>query len=319
MGYMTKSLQRVGYGSNFNEIVIRGEAIVKRSINPYGDEKITNEIAFYEYILKNKLRVNVPNIYHLDKMNHTIVMLYMKDYIALYMIYFDLPDKDKFIILRNIYKNLVIMHSEQIRVHRDVYWNDLHKETIDKVESRLSSIQHLIKKNEHILTVNGEPLKKIKDILTKINTQIKKHVREQTEYVYSFIHGDCQFNNILCSIDDADRTRIVFIDPRGYYGDTKLYGIPEYDYAKILFALSGYDLFDNAVVDDLRVDGNNVVISDFIQHNFYDVFESVSPLPDIVTTLFVCIWLGNAHMFINNEAKCMTSYFIAMYYASTYL
>jgi hypothetical protein len=137
--------------------------------------------------------------------------------------------------------------------------------------------------------------------------------------VYSFIHGDCQFNNILCSIDDADRARIVFIDPRGYYGDTKLYGIPEYDYAKILFALSGYDLFDNAVVDDLRVDGNNVVISDFIQHNFYDIFESVSPLPEIVPTLFVCIWLGNAHMFINNEAKCMTSYFIAMYYASKYL
>ena len=33
---------------------------------------------------------------------------------------------------------------------------------------------------------------------------------------------------------------IIFIDPRGYFGNTKLYGLKQYDFAKLLFGLSGY-------------------------------------------------------------------------------
>ena len=37
----------------------------------------------------------------------------------------------------------------------------------------------------------------------------------------------------------------MFIDPRGYFGRSKILGIKEYDLAKILYGISGYDTFNN--------------------------------------------------------------------------
>lgn len=49
---------------------------------------------------------------------------------------------------------------------------------------------------------------------------------------YKLIHGDCNFSNML-----IDPTRqeggVSFIDPRGYFGNTSIYGLPDYDVAKV--------------------------------------------------------------------------------------
>ena len=49
------------------------------------------------------------------------------------------------------------------------------------------------------------------------------------------------FSNIIVNTDD----KIKLIDPRGYFGKSYIYGIKEYDYSKLIFALSGYDEFNN--------------------------------------------------------------------------
>jgi len=299
--------QRIGYGSNFNKISIIGEVLIKQSMNSYGHQKMENEIAFYEFLSENNIDFNVPEIFHIDNNNHTIEMRYLNEHIPLYKIFFDMSEDKKQYILQKIYENLAKLHCQQIQVSQYVYWKDLYRETVDKTESRLQLMEHLIRKYRHVTSVNELTLKSLYEIISIVNSRVKEHVCQQTEYVYSLIHGDCQFNNVL--MDDKDN--IVFIDPRGYYGDTKLYGLKEYDYAKIMFALSGYDVFDNSKIDDICVDGHNMEISDFLQP-----IPSMTP---IVSALFVCIWLGNAHIFVKNEAKCMTSYFIAMYYASKYL
>ena len=328
--------QRIGYGSNFNKISIIGEVLIKQSMNSYGHQKMENEIAFYEFLSEvkraeplcgserfldsfprigsansetneNNIDFNVPEIFHIDSTNHTIEMRYLNTYIPLYTVFFDIHEDKKQYILQKIYENLAKLHCQQIQVSQYVYWKDLYRETVDKIESRLQSMEHLIRKHRHVTSVNGLPLKSLKEIVTIVNSRIKEHVLQLTEYNYSLIHGDCQFNNILT--DDKDN--IVFIDPRGYYGDTKLYGLKEYDYAKIMFALSGYDVFDNSKIDDVCIEGHNMIISDFLR--------PISSMTSIVTTLFASIWLGNAHIFIKNEPKCITSYFIAMYYATKYL
>ena len=328
--------QRIGYGSNFNKISIIGEVLIKQSMNSYGHQKMENEIAFYEFLSEvkraeplcgserfldsfprigsansetneNNIDFHVPEIFHIDSTNHTIEMRYLNEHIPLYKIFFDMSEDRKQSILQKIYENLAKLHCHQTQVSQYVYWKDLYRETVHKIESRLESMEHLIRKYKHVTSVNGLLLKSLEEIVTIVNSRVKEHVCQQTEYIYSLIHGDCQFNNILT--DDNDK--IVFIDPRGYYGDTKLYGLKEYDYAKIMFALSGYDVFDNSKIDDVCIDGHNMIISDFLQ--------PMSSLSPIVTTLFACIWLGNAHIFIKNETKCITSYFIAMYYASKYL
>jgi dTDP-glucose pyrophosphorylase len=53
---------------------------------------------------------------------------------------------------------------------------------------------------------------------------------------FTFIHGDLQFSNTMLT-HDGD---VKIIDPRGYFGSTKLYGDPAYDIAKILYAVDCY-------------------------------------------------------------------------------
>lgn len=58
---------------------------------------------------------------------------------------------------------------------------------------------------------------------------------------FTLIHGDPTFSNILVGDDQA-----YLIDPRGYFGNTKLYGDPLYDYAKLYYSVAGnYDSFNN--------------------------------------------------------------------------
>lgn len=65
-------------------------------------------------------------------------------------------------------------------------------------------------------------------------------VRRHYPQDFCFIHGDPTFSNMLVAGE-----RVVFIDPRGYFGTTKLYGDPAYDWAKLLYSLlTNYDQFN---------------------------------------------------------------------------
>jgi hypothetical protein len=65
-------------------------------------------------------------------------------------------------------------------------------------------------------------------------------VRRNYPEEFCFIHGDPTFSNMLVSDD-----RVVFIDPRGYFGTTRLFGDPAYDWAKLLYSiLTNYDQFN---------------------------------------------------------------------------
>jgi hypothetical protein len=195
-------------------------------MNAYGHQKMENEIAFYEFLSEvkraeplcgserfldsfprigsansetneNDIDFHVPEIFHIDNTNHTIEMRYLNTYIPLYTVFFDMSEDKKQYILQKIYENLAKIHCQQIQVSQYVYWKDLYRETVHKIESRLEPIQHLIRKYKHITSVNGLPLKSLEEIVTIVNSRIKEHVCQQPEYNYSLIHGDCQFNNIL--------------------------------------------------------------------------------------------------------------------------
>ena len=131
-------------------------------------------------------------------------------------------------------------------------------------------------------------------------------------YNISIIHGDCQFNNILYNPTNDD---FVFIDPRGYFGNLDLYGIPEYDFAKIKFALSGYDIFDNMEIDSLQIVDDNLILPAINIVNNDNLFKK----DDIISILTISVWLGNAHCFKNNIPKAIFSFYYALYLASLYL
>lgn len=68
---------------------------------------------------------------------------------------------------------------------------------------------------------------------------------------FSIIHGDMCFSNILCGINEKTHTCVLkFVDPRGYFGESGIFGDPLYDYAKLTHSYEGgyeyiiYDQFD---------------------------------------------------------------------------
>lgn len=305
-------LERNGYGSNFNTIEILDNILIKKSNNNYGLERIKIEINFYEYLIKNSIHFDIPKIINYDNQKGEIIMEYLNNYTPLYKHFILLNNDEKIELLNYIFLKLKNIHNIKINVDRNTYINDLIKETNTKIIKRNLDIQYILKKYDFIKRVNGVYLKSLEEIVSKIKKIIDKHIETKNEYVYNLIHGDCQFNNILINDKKND---IKFIDPRGYYGDTLLFGIKEYDIAKINFALSGYDLFDNMDIKKLDIDNDNLIIIDDILNNNNSVLTS----DKFILALVCSIWLGNAEIFKDNELKCIFSNKISLYFGTKYL
>lgn len=301
-------LQRNGYGSNFNKLYvdISENTIQKKCYNSYGMKKISNEIHFIHFINDNNINFPIPKMHAF--LPYGYVMEYMKYYIPLYQIYNTL---NAYEIQFNIKNKLGILHSfDKIITTRENYIKNVLIETKNKLYERYEIIKPIVYKYNYINSVNDIYIYDFNYIVETINSKIINIIKLKTEYHYVPIHGDCQFNNILINPDTND---ICFIDPRGYFGNLEIFGIEEYDFAKILFALSGYDHFDNSDIAELSINDNNVNI----QINILD--PNILDTCDLQTLLMLTVWLGNAHCFIQNENKLMNSYFIAMYYCSLFL
>lgn len=112
------------------------------------------------------------------------------------------------------------------------------------------------------------------------------------------IHGDPHFGNII-----VDEQGPVFIDPRGSFGGKALYGVPEYDIAKVHLSLSGYNDFETLVPDVRVVDGNMS-----IPIGMHPRALQVGRL----TALFLAsIWLANAPGF--RDERAIISHYYALY------
>jgi RIO-like serine/threonine protein kinase len=306
-----KILDRIGYGSFLNNIYIdnNSNTLIKTSKNEAGDKKIKREIQCL--IEMQKIGFPIPVLY--DIKETFIKMEFKKNYIELYKVFFNYDLNKKKEILNKINNYLNILHkSNNIEINNDIIKKDFYIETFQKIKERFIKIKPIVLKYNITIVNDIEimPFDKIESLIYEMSNNIcNNYLLELNKY--SVLHGDCQFNNILIHPEKED---IVFIDPRGYFGNTLIYGLPEYDYAKINFALSGYDWFDNSkseiILDNLK---DSSVFIKLI--NYKDLMNLDNP---IVKILFICIWLGNAEMFINDEVKCMESYLIASYWTTIY-
>ena len=226
------------------------------------------------------------------------VMEYLEGYEPLYKMKFCIHD---------VYESLDNLHNSIKReVSKDYFIEQLNLEIDHKIKSRYSLIKDKLSKYDYIKYVNDVKILPFYELLDMINTEILDIVNDMKKYYFVPIHGDCQFNNILSDGDD-----IVFIDPRGYFGESNIFGMRDYDLAKVLFAISGYDEFDSSKIDSLDIDHNNINIE---LNGLGDIFNR----PKIQILLMLNIWLGNAHSFEKDEYKMVTSYFISLYLGSLY-
>jgi hypothetical protein len=300
-----KRLEREGYGSAFNELYIGNGCILKKAKTDYGRKKLEMEKRFYEYIVTNQVDFPVPSGYKDEVDGYS--MVYYDDWIPFFQLLHHSPDKlDS--ILPPVYKALEqLHHSSFIPVSKETVKQDLLYEMVQKLKDRKQEIESILEPYSFLQTVNGMQLESFETLLLFFLESIDKFVEKTPVFSYRPIHGDCQFNNILLS---PDAKKFLFLDPRASFGQSVLYGLEEYDYAKIYFALSGYDTFDASRIEHLIIEGSDISLPDLsLQHQDmnFDPFISI---------LTASIWMGNAHCFKSTPLKAVTSYFYGLQYAT---
>lgn len=298
-------IKRVGYGASFNNIYIdiTTNKIKKKAYNKLGKKKIKYEINFLKYIIENNIDIPIPKIYNFYKYKY--IMENMTNYIPLYKNYANYSDGKKKEILNMIYTSLNKLHSfEKIKVSKKVYFTNLMNEIENKLLERYDNIKHIISKYDFIKKINNKLIINFYVLISMIKNKIEIIINKYDDYYFVPIHGDCQFNNILYN---QLENKICFIDPRGYFGNEKIYGIVEYDMAKILLALSGYDEFDNRQIDILDIDNDNINV----YLNLFD--KTILEKKEFDNLLMLTLWMSNCAGFMSNENKMIYSYFIGLH------
>ena len=298
-------MNETNYGFLFNDITITDNVFNKKFKNGLGKNKINYEIDFYLYILQNNILFPMPKLLNYEDGNLTIQ--YISEATPLTCI---INSSNVQEYISKIKMHLCIIHTIQKPISTEVIKQDLKMELNTKIINRFHNFDWESNPTyKSITTVNHIKIKNIHHYVDQIEQKMFCYL--ENRHYYNLIHGDTHLGNILV---DKNET-FYFIDPRGYFGESKLFGIYEYDFAKLMFGISGYSIFDNMEIDDLSVINNNLDI-DFIKKYEY-IFEQ--PPFDKITTLFcLSIWLGNNSCFSNINKK-ITSLMIAYYYCEKYL
>ena len=298
-------MNETNYGFSFNDITIKDNCFNKTYKNIVGKNKINNEIYFYLYIIKNNIKFPIPEL--ITYGDGFLSLQYISNSTTITNI---INESNIYDYINKIMFYLQTIHSIKKEVYVSVIQKDVLIETEKKVLDRFK--EYNWEKNELINSIKSVNHVKIKNIFYYcdiIKTKIINLLKDRNEY--NFIHGDIHLGNILLD----ENNHFYFIDPRGYFGESKLFGLCEYDYAKLLFGLSGYSVFDNMMIREIVIINNNIEI-DFIK-NYEFIFES-GRFDEITILLCLSIWLGNNSCFSNINKK-ITSLMIAYYYCEKYL
>lgn len=295
----------------FNKLeLINEDKLLKKSINEKGDNIIKYEKEWY---LKMDNISFIPKIYKYYEYGY--LMEYKKDYIPLYLFFMKNLNINKDIknnILINIDKKLKELHNlEKKSINKINFYNDIKKEIYDKVIARKNIIDDFLNYFGNIEYVNDIKVISFNDVLEKCKKIIIGYYEALECYEYEIIFGDCNFSNVL--INQSNNEDIIFIDPRGYFGDSKIYGLKEYDYGKILYGISGYDKFnlENFFIDKI----------DLVKKRIDFKIESIQYDKDIINKYFnkvhyafmVINWMSLAEYNKNNIWKCLASYYYGLY------
>lgn len=221
----------------FNKITPVGvDKLQKKCINEKYYHLIDKEIDWYNEVHELKLDEFIPKIYSTDKKNHFFVMENLKNYVTLYkFIKENTNDKPAIAKMFDACLSTVkkLHESKIVNMDKEQFEKDCKEEFYTKVIKRCNSVGHIIKDyDENDLEVT----------LRYAFNEIMEYFDKKHNYQYCIYHGDPHGGNVMYS---KELNKIKFIDPRGYFGFTKNYGIPEYDYAKILFFITGINNFNN--------------------------------------------------------------------------
>lgn len=280
----------------FNSVEMQEDLVVKKATVPKFKHLLEDEINWYRYMYDNGF-VSIPKVINFEPLEIERIRGMHPHQIK------DLTRDENVILINNIIARLNKMHSIE---RGPVRLEDLYNVYVNKTLDRIRPVTQMLKINsDKKYVINGKQIEAITpdkpDILIKLF-----QVLSPISY-FCPIHGDPTFSNILVTGDN----KIKFIDPRGYFGNSKIFGDPRYDFAKLFYsAVGNYDQF-NEQNFQFRFEGKKITIK-VASSGFENVWKT--PKSDSVNTrdieiLHALIWLSLSGYFINDIDSMMASYF----------
>lgn len=286
----------------FNSMRIEGDKIYKTAIDDQGRKLAVREVAWYK-VLKDTHFENIPAIYEYEPLCMEKI-----DGNNIYE-YIDIPYQQKRKILEQIIDCLKRVHNlGSIPSDRESY-----KEAyLNKTYTRLEKIMHLVPFAENnTIIVNGRVCRNIFFNKDKLEELVMEYCPEE----FNLIHGDCTFSNIMLK----DDTIPMLIDPRGYFGNTELYGDAAYDWVKLYYSLfSNYDQF-NLKRFDLEISESGVELEiasnnwECLEDDFFELLDGEVTKKQMKLLLAI-IWLSlTTYAWEDYDSVC-GAFYIGSYY-----
>ena len=203
---------------------------------------------------------------------------------------------------------------------RKAFYNEL----ITKISQRVMPCKMLI---DHF--INKTNVKKIDnmaittDFDTLINSLKKWYENNEMNFNACLCHGDPNTDNTMIDKDD----NVIFIDPRGYFGNLKTIGLgmAEYDIAKFCYGLNGYSKFNSApyieIDNEKCKNDNNIVVrypgNDCASITRIDLDEM--PIDINIKIIIGIIWMKLTSYIINDPMKGIIAYLYGNAICTKYL
>jgi GTP:adenosylcobinamide-phosphate guanylyltransferase/aminoglycoside phosphotransferase len=211
----------------FNRITIEGETVVKEAADEQGRRLAEREANWYDFAASRGVTA-IPKIYATKPLKMERIdggNVYEPN----------LLQDEKRNVLERIAEALKDLHKLG-RAPADAF--SLHEAYYTKTMDRLGKVRDLLPfADRRTIVVNGRACRNVFFCKRALEERLARLRCD----AFAFIHGDCTFSNIMIRKDG----RPIFIDPRGYFGFTELFGDPNYDWAKLYYSLVGnYDRFN---------------------------------------------------------------------------
>lgn len=297
----------------FNKITVEGDVLIKEPVDEQGRGLAVKECAWYDKVKELNI-TGIPKIYSTNPLK-------MENIKGKNIYECDLPYEEKKKILTSLVGTLKELHSKDSIPADPASMKEAY---YDKTMQRLAKVEDLVPyAKEETITVNG---RKCRNVFC-YKEELRKKLDDLKTDVFPLIHGDCTFSNLMI----RDTGEPVLIDPRGYFGFTKLYGDERYDWAKLYYSLKGnYDTFN---LKDFRLDigGHSIVegekIADLsdgevrlqIKSNGWedleeDFFELTGCNEEEIKLLHAVIWLSlTTYAWQDYDSVC-GSFYNGLYY-----
>lgn len=289
----------------FNQLDFQGDRVVKRCIDPSYQHLIANECIWYEYAQSHQYE-HIPLVYGTKPLTLAKITGYHP---------FEV-DQNNLGQIRQVLQRAITALAKLHNIDQQVASTEcVRRNYIDKTRQRVECVAPLID-GFHLkqIQVNGlecrNPFHPENSwIFQEIETYLSK-----TQTPFRPIHGDPTFSNMLYC---EEREDIILFDPRGYFGKTKIFGDPDYDWAKLYYSVVGnYDAFNRHqfVLYDYG-------LGDYVVHLKPSPYrqiasELIKQLPNTcrVELLHGLIWLALTSYASDDIDSIRSAFYLGIYY-----